>query len=63
MRIAQYIKRGKAAYEVDGRLVGYANPVAVADVFESFVIPHEAKWEAWRADGVKAYNEWLRGGA
>ena len=40
MRIAQYIKRGKAAYEVKGVYVEFANPVAVADVFESCVIPH-----------------------
>ena len=39
MRIAQAIKRGKAAYEADGVFVGFASPAAVADVFESCVIP------------------------
>ena len=43
MRVAQAIKRGKAAYEVDGALVGYENPVSVADVFEAFVMPHAAR--------------------
>ena len=41
MRIAQAIKRGKASYEADGVLVGFAHPVSVADVFESCVIPHD----------------------
>ena len=40
MRVAQAIKRGKAAYKVDGALVGYENPGSVADVFEACVIPH-----------------------
>ena len=35
MRIAQAIKRGKAAYEADGNYVSFAHPVSVADVFES----------------------------
>ena len=39
IRIAQAIKRGKAAYEVKGVYVEFANPAAVADVFESCVIP------------------------
>ena len=39
MRIAQAIKRGKAAYEADGVFVAFASPAAVADVFESCVIP------------------------
>ena len=39
MRIAQAIKRGKAAYEADGVYVEFASPAAVADVFESCVIP------------------------
>ena len=41
MRIAQAIKRGKAAYEADGVFVAFASPAAVADVFESCVIPHD----------------------
>ena len=40
MRISLFIKRGKAAYEADGVYVGFASPAAVADVFESCVIPH-----------------------
>ena len=48
VRIAQAIKRGKAAYETDGVFVEFANPVAIADVFESCVIPHavasESEW-------------------
>ena len=54
MRIAQAIKRGKAAYEADGVYVAFASPVAVADVFEAHVIPHlissdAARWvrEQW----------------
>ena len=39
MRIAQAIKRGKASYEADGVFIGFASPAAVADVFESCVIP------------------------
>ena len=41
MRIAQAIKRGKAAYEADGVFVAFASPAAVADVFESCVIPYD----------------------
>ena len=48
MRIAQAIKRGKAAYEVKGVYVEFANPAAVADVFEAHVIPHAVASEAWR---------------
>ena len=48
MRIAQAIKRGKAAYEADGVFVEFANPAAVADVFEAHVIPHAVSSEAWR---------------
>ena len=40
MRIAQAIKRDKAAYEVKGVYVGLASPGAAADVFEAFMIPH-----------------------
>ena len=40
MRISLFIKRGKAAYEADGVFVAFASPAAVADVFESCVIPH-----------------------
>ena len=40
MRVAQAIKRGKAAYKVDGALVGYANPGSVADVFEDCVVKY-----------------------
>ena len=47
MRIAQAIKRGKAAYEADGVLVAFASPAAVADVFESCVIPHDIASETW----------------
>ena len=47
MRIAQAIKRGKAAYEADGVFVAFASPAAVADVFESFVIPHDIASEMW----------------
>ena len=47
MRIAQAIKRGKAAYEADGVYVEFANPAAVADVFESCVIPHLIFSEVW----------------
>ena len=48
MRIAQAIKRGKAAYKVDGALVGYENPGSVADVFEACVIPQDIASEMWR---------------
>ena len=48
MRIAQAIKRGKAGYEVKGALVEFANPAAVADVFESCVIPHDIATDAER---------------
>jgi ankyrin repeat protein len=47
MRIAQAIKRGKAAYEADGVFVAFASPAAVADVFESCVIPHDIASERW----------------
>ena len=47
MRIAQAIKRGKAAYEADGVYVGFASPAAVADVFESCVIPHVIASDLW----------------
>ena len=40
MRVMQFIKRGKAAYEADGVYYEFANPAAVADVFEAHVIPH-----------------------
>ena len=49
MRVAQAIKRGKAAYKVDGALVDYANPGSVADVFEACVIPHRVKVNCWIA--------------
>ena len=48
MRIAQAIKRGKAAYEADGVFVAFASPAAVADVFESCVIPHLISSDVWR---------------
>ena len=48
VRIAQAIKRGKAAYEVKGVYVEFANPAAVADVFEAHVIPHAVSSEEWR---------------
>ena len=48
MRVAQAIKRGKAAYKVDGALVDYANPGSVADVFEACVIPQDIASEMWR---------------
>ena len=48
MRIAQAIKRGKASYEVKGIYVEFANPAAVADVFESCVIPHLIASKVWR---------------
>ena len=48
MRIAQAIKRGKASYEADGVFVAFASPAAVADVFESCVIPHLIASELWR---------------
>ena len=48
MRIAQAIKRGKAAYEADGVFVAFASPAAVADVFESCVIPYLIASELWR---------------
>ena len=47
MRVAQAIKRGKAAYEADGVYVAFASPAAVADVFESCVIPHDIASETW----------------
>ena len=47
MRIAQAIKRGKASYEADGVFVAFASPAAVADVFESCVIPHDIASETW----------------
>jgi hypothetical protein len=47
MRVAQAIKRGKAAYEADGVFVAFASPAAVADVFESCVIPHDIASEMW----------------
>ena len=48
MRIAQAIKRGKAAYEAGGVFVAFASPAAVADVFESCVIPHLISSDVWR---------------
>ena len=48
MRIAQAIKRGKAAYEADGVFVDFASPAAVADVFEACVIPQDIASEMWR---------------
>ena len=48
MRISLFIKRGKAAYEADGVLVSFASPAAVADVFESCVIPHLISSDVWR---------------
>ena len=48
MRISLFIKRGKAAYEADGVHVAFASPAAVADVFESCVIPHLIASEMWR---------------
>ena len=36
MRISLFIKRGKAAYEADGVYLEFANPAAVADVFEDW---------------------------
>ncbi len=47
MRVAQAIKRGKAAYKTDGVHVGYANPGSVADVFESCVIPRLTASAMW----------------
>ena len=47
MRIAQAIKRGKAAYEADGIYVAFTSPAAVADVFESCVIPHLIASAMW----------------
>ena len=44
------LKRGKAAYEVKGIYLEFANPAAVADVFETHVIPHAVASEAWRED-------------
>ena len=52
MRVAQAIKRGKAAYEqttrrlrggykTDGIRIDFAHPGAVADAFEFFVVPRE----------------------
>ena len=48
MRIAQAIKRGKASYEADGVHVAFASPAAVADVFESCVIPWLIASAMWR---------------
>ena len=48
MRISLFIKRGKAAYEADGVFVAFASPAAVADVFESCVIPHLISSDVWR---------------
>ena len=48
MRIAQAIKRGKVAYEADGIFVAFASPAAVADVFESCVIPRLISSDVWR---------------
>ena len=48
MRIAQAIKRGKAAYEADGNYVAFASPAAVADVFEACVVPHLIASVMWR---------------
>ena len=54
MRIAQAIKRGKAAYEADGVFVGFASPAAVADVFESCVIPHAVASDSeWRSEALQ----------
>ena len=47
MRISLFIKRGKAAYEADGVYLEFANPAAVADVFEDCVIPHAAAAASW----------------
>ena len=54
MRVAQAIKRGKAVYEADGVFVAFASPAAVADVFESCVIPHliSSDSETWEPEVV-----------
>ena len=48
MRIAQFVKRDKAANEVDGVLVGYENPGAVADVFEVCLVKYLVASAYWR---------------
>ena len=49
MRVAQAIKRGKAAYEVvDGVYADFTHPGSVADVFEACVIPQDIASEMWR---------------
>ena len=48
MRVAQFVKRDKAAYKVDGVLVGYENPGAVADVFEVCLVKYLVASAYWR---------------
>jgi hypothetical protein len=48
MRVAQSIKRDKAANEVDGVLVGYENPGSVSDVFEVCLVKYLVASAYWR---------------
>ena len=55
MRIAQAIRRGKAAYKGRTRhaLRPYTNPVSISDVFEFTIIPYLIAAETW-GDGPRA---------
>ena len=48
MRVWQFIKSGKASYEADGVYVSFANPVSVADAFETCVIPQAIASDRWQ---------------
>lgn len=56
MRIAQAIRRGKAAYKGRTRhaLLPYTNPVSISDVFESTIIPYLIAAETWGDGDIEA---------
>ena len=56
MRIAQAIRRGKAAYKGRTRhaLFPYAHPVSISDVFESMIIPYLIAAETWGDGDIEA---------
>lgn len=56
MRIAQAIRRGKAAYKGRTRhtLFPYAHPVSISDVFESTIIPYLIAAETWGDGDIEA---------
>jgi hypothetical protein len=56
MRIAQAIRRGKAAYKGRTRhaLFPYAHPASISDVFESTIIPYLIAAETWGDGDIEA---------